>query len=66
MGGVPMGAMGAGRAVGDEDKEHERKFGLPIEHDEEVVGVAPSVITDSELTHIELTDSELTDSERKD
>ncbi|MGH3880619.1 MAG: WXG100 family type VII secretion target [Actinophytocola sp.] len=49
LGGVPLGAMGGGRAAGDEDKEHKRKYRLADEHDEQVVEVAPPVITSSEI-----------------
>jgi uncharacterized protein YukE len=42
LGGVPLGAMG-GRAAGETDKEHQRKYSVVEEH-EEVLKVAPSVI----------------------
>ncbi|OLR92221.1 WXG100 family type VII secretion target [Actinokineospora bangkokensis] len=42
-GGMPMGAMGAG-ARGEGDKEHQRKYGIFHDHEEEL-SVSPQVIT---------------------
>jgi uncharacterized protein YukE len=43
-GGVPLGGMAGGRAAGELDKEHQRKYSVVEQHDE-VFEVAPSVIT---------------------
>jgi uncharacterized protein YukE len=43
-GGMPMAGMGGGRAAGDTDKEHQRKYTVTEEHDEDFE-VAPEVIT---------------------
>jgi hypothetical protein len=43
-GGVPMGAMGAGHPAGDKDKEHQRKYTVIEDHEDDVVMVAPPVI----------------------
>lgn len=44
-GAGPLGApMGAGRAGGEQDKEHQRRYSIIEQHDEEVV-VAPAVIS---------------------
>jgi hypothetical protein len=43
-GGVPMGAMGAGQPAGDKDKEHQRKYTVIEDHEDDVIMVAPPVI----------------------
>jgi len=42
-GGLPLGAMGGGRAAGEPDREHQRKYGVIETHEEDFV-VAPQVI----------------------
>jgi hypothetical protein len=48
-GGVPMGGMGGARAAGETDKEHQRKYRVVEQHDEDFQ-VAPPVIFSAKPT----------------